>query len=106
LIAAAEGLARRCAERIEAAAAAGEDLDVVARGAIRGEAGFAVRLCREAVAVLSEASGASSIMLHVPIQRFYRDINALSLHAVLAPNTNLEVAGRIAVGLPPMTSFL
>jgi hypothetical protein len=38
-------------------------------------------------------------MRDVPFQRFFRDIQGLSQHSVMALNSNLEVHGRLEVGL-------
>ncbi|HEX3962570.1 MAG TPA: acyl-CoA dehydrogenase, partial [Trebonia sp.] len=59
-----------------------------------------------AVQDLYQASGASVIMRDVPFQRFYRDIQGLSQHAAMALNSNLEVHGRVEVGLDPGTPFI
>jgi alkylation response protein AidB-like acyl-CoA dehydrogenase len=60
-------------------------------------------LARKAVDVLFHASGASAIQSHVPIQRFQRDIQALSNHAIMHPQTALELYGRVLCGLAPNT---
>ncbi|KAB2587833.1 acyl-CoA dehydrogenase family protein [Streptomyces arboris] len=73
---------------------------------VRGRTAFAVQLAKEAVEILYTASGATAIQRSVPIQRFHRDIQGLSLHALLQPNTNLEVQGRVLLGLDPETPFL
>jgi hypothetical protein len=45
-------------------------------------------------------------MLDVPIQRYFRDISALALHALLLPSTHYEVRGRVLCGLDPDSVFL
>ena len=65
-----------------------------------------MRECRTAVELLADASGASSIQRSVPIQRIARDMRALSIHAALSCTTNLEVYGRVLVGVDPLTPFL
>ncbi|MGW4941987.1 acyl-CoA dehydrogenase family protein [Actinoplanes sp. NPDC004185] len=72
----------------------------------RADMGAAVRLAREAVDILADASGGSSIFADVPIQRIRRDIQALSLHALMHPDTNAELYGRILCGQPPNTQYL
>jgi alkylation response protein AidB-like acyl-CoA dehydrogenase len=103
---AAELLSRDLARRLDEAAAEGRALTVAERGAIRGEVALVVRECRTAVEILADASGASSIQRAVPIQRIARDMRALSIHAALNYTTNLEVYGRILVGVDPLTPFL
>ncbi len=65
----------------------------------RAHIGYATGLAREAVDTLFYASGASSIQSHVPIQRFQRDIQALSNHAIMLPWTNVEMYGRHLCGV-------
>lgn len=82
------------------------DLTLEHRAAIRGHVGHGTKLARESVRILFEASGASAIQTSVPIQRYHRDAQALSLHALLQPNTNTELYGRVLLGLPPNTTFV
>lgn len=105
-IRAAKVLSNDLATRIRDAASAGRDLSTAERAAMRAESAHVVRLARLAVETLNSMSGASSIQLDVPIQRIFRDIEALALHAALALNTNLEVHGRVILGLDPATPFL
>jgi hypothetical protein len=42
----------------------------------------------------------------VPIQRFLRDIQAINLHALMHPNTNLELYGRVLCGLEADTLYI
>lgn len=76
------------------------------RALVRAHAGHATALAREAVAVLFHASGASAIQSSVPIQRYQRDIQALSNHAFLTDATSLELLGRVICGLEPNTVFV
>jgi len=69
----------------------------------RAHIAYATGLARDAVDVLFYASGASSIQDHMPIQRFQRDIQALANHAIMHPQTALELYGRILCGLQPNT---
>jgi alkylation response protein AidB-like acyl-CoA dehydrogenase len=86
------------------------DLDelptVEQRAALRGNCAFIAELCRRAVQGLYQASGASVIMRDVQFQRFFRDIEGLSQHAAMALHSNLEVHGRVQVGLDPATPFI
>lgn len=105
-IAAAEAMADAWFRRLQELADAGEQPDVEDRARIRGEVGFSVQILKEAVELLHSASGASVIHRDVPFQRFYRDLTGLSLHGLFLPSTNLEVQGRVALGLAPDTVFL
>jgi hypothetical protein len=61
---------------------------------------------RDCVALLYQASGASAIMRNVPIQRYHRDIQAISQHAFLFAPTVLETYGRTLLGLEPNSVFI
>jgi alkylation response protein AidB-like acyl-CoA dehydrogenase len=69
----------------------------------RAHIAYSTGLAREATDILFYASGASSIQEQMPIQRYQRDIQALSNHAIMHPQTGLELYGRILCGLPPNT---
>lgn len=84
----------------------GGDFPLEARARVRAHAAYATRLAREAVDILFQASGASAIQASVPIQRFQRDIQALSNHAFLTGSTAVELYGRVACGLEPNTAFV
>jgi alkylation response protein AidB-like acyl-CoA dehydrogenase len=70
---------------------------------IRAHVGAVTRYAREAVDTLFHASGASAIQANVPIQMFQRDMQALANHAILHPQTNTELYGRVLCGLEPNT---
>ncbi|EHR52759.1 acyl-CoA dehydrogenase [Saccharomonospora marina XMU15] len=76
------------------------------RALVRLHLGAVCRRAKEAVDILNTASGGSSLYSTVPIQRIARDIQAINLHAILHPNTNLELYGRIACGLGPNTPYI
>ena len=69
----------------------------------RAHIAYSTGLAREATDILFYASGASSIQEHMAIQRYQRDIQALSNHAIMHPQTGLELYGRILCGLQPNT---
>jgi 3-hydroxy-9,10-secoandrosta-1,3,5(10)-triene-9,17-dione monooxygenase len=89
-----------------AAGAPTGDFTLEDRALVRAHAAHATTLAREAVDVLFRASGASSIQRGVPIQRYQRDIQALSNHAFLTDATSLELLGRVLCGLEPNTVFI
>ena len=64
------------------------------------------RLSKEAVDILATASGGSSIYSDQPIQRISRDINAVNMHALMHPDTNDELYGRILCGIAPDTLYI
>lgn len=75
---------------------------------VRARAGLgrAFQLAKEAVGVLKTGSGGTSLYNDVPIQRIDRDVQALNLHALMHPNTNAELYGRVLCGLAPNTMYL
>jgi alkylation response protein AidB-like acyl-CoA dehydrogenase len=78
-------------------------LTAKARVKSRAHIAYATGLAREAVDLLFYSSGASAIQSQVPIQRFQRDIQALSNHAIMHPQTIYELYGRVLLGLEPNT---
>jgi 3-hydroxy-9,10-secoandrosta-1,3,5(10)-triene-9,17-dione monooxygenase len=102
----AEFHVRRAAQRVDDKAAADAPWTMRERASARMDMGAATLRAKEAVDVLNNASGGSSIYLDVPIQRIERDIQAVSLHGLLHPDTNLELYGRVLVGLEPNTHLI
>jgi alkylation response protein AidB-like acyl-CoA dehydrogenase len=76
------------------------------RGYARMAVSRACQLAKSAVDVLAMASGASSIYDSVRIQRIQRDVQAVTLHALNLPDTNLELYGRILCGLEPNSPYI
>lgn len=76
------------------------------RARTRADVGSVIRLAKEAIDVLATASGGSSIYSGIPIQRMNRDIQAVNQHALMHPNTNFELYGRVLCGLEPNTQYI
>ncbi|MGW2378787.1 flavin-dependent monooxygenase [Streptomyces sp. NPDC001658] len=91
---------------IESRATTGAPYTPEERTRVRAQAGYATRLCKEAVDLLASASGATSLHLDVPVQRTLRDLHALTLHSFVNPTTNLELYGRALSGLDAGTPFI
>jgi alkylation response protein AidB-like acyl-CoA dehydrogenase len=102
----AEFHAHRLATLVDTKGVAGSEWKLDERARARADVGAVCRLAKEAVDILAGASGGSSIYLDVPIQRFSRDIQAINLHALMHPNTNFELYGRILCGLEPDTLYI
>lgn len=98
--------ADRIASVVDGAAAEGRAWTVAERARSRADIGAICRLARQAVEVLSAASGGSSIYSHVPIQKIARDLHAASMHALITPSTNYELYGRVLCGLEPNTQYI
>ncbi|MTE22526.1 acyl-CoA dehydrogenase [Streptomyces sp. TRM43335] len=102
----AEFHAHRAARTVDTKGAAGEEWTLEERARVRLDLGAVTQRAKEAVDILNTASGGSSVYSSVPIQRIERDVQTLNLHAILHPNTNLELYGRILCGLEPNTVYL
>ncbi|WP_213451340.1 acyl-CoA dehydrogenase family protein [Rhizomonospora bruguierae] len=96
----------RLAATMDAKGTDGEPWTVLDRVAARAALGRVFSRAKDAVDVLNTGSGGTSLYLDVPIQRIERDIQALNLHALMHPNTNLELFGRIRCGLEPNTLYI
>ena len=102
----AEYHARRLAAMVDAKGLSGEPWTMRERAYARVAVGRACQLAHEVVTTLAMASGGSSNYASVPIQRIQRDVQAINLHALNNPATNLELYGRILCGLGPNTFFV
>lgn len=72
----------------------------------RAYLGRVFQLGKEAVKIIADASGGTSIYHSIPIQRISADIHALSMHALMHPTTSLELYGRVLSGLEPNTLYV
>ncbi|GAA2868662.1 acyl-CoA dehydrogenase [Actinoplanes cyaneus] len=102
----AEFHAQRLAGQLDAKNAAGQPWTVEERARARVDMGRACRLAQDSVDIVRRASGGSSIYTSEPIQRIAHDIEAMNMHALMQPETNLELYGRVLSGLEPDTLYL
>jgi 3-hydroxy-9,10-secoandrosta-1,3,5(10)-triene-9,17-dione monooxygenase len=102
----AEALLYRCADEIEAAARRGEMMEFTKRARVRADCAWAVRQCLEAVEILYLASGGSGIADGSALGRAWRDLHAVNMHGLLNLQTNMELYGRIVLGLKPNTPLI
>jgi 3-hydroxy-9,10-secoandrosta-1,3,5(10)-triene-9,17-dione monooxygenase len=102
----AEALLYRCADEIEAAAERGEMMEFTKRARVRADCAWAVRQCLEAVEILYLASGGSGIADSSVLGRAWRDLHAVNMHGLLNLETNMELYGRIVLGLEPNTPLI
>jgi alkylation response protein AidB-like acyl-CoA dehydrogenase len=98
--------AHRLATLVDDRCTGGADWSLPERARCRADLGAVCRLAKEAVDLLATASGGSSIYSDVPIQRIARDVQAVNLHALMHPNTNAELYGRVLCGLEPDTLYV
>jgi len=102
----AEFHAQRTAKLVDTKSTEGTEWKLEERARTRADIGAVVRLAKEAIDILATASGGSSIYKGIPIQRINRDIQAVNLHALMHPNTNTELYGRVLCGLEPNTLYI
>jgi alkylation response protein AidB-like acyl-CoA dehydrogenase len=102
----AEFHAHRLSGLVDAKSAEGAEWKLEERALARADMGAAVSLAKVAVDIFANASGGSSIYNDQPIQRIARDIQAINLHALMHPDTNAELYGRILCGLEPNTLYI
>jgi alkylation response protein AidB-like acyl-CoA dehydrogenase len=98
--------ARRLADLVDTKTIDGTPWVLEERALARGDLGAVCRLADQAASILAEASGGSSIYTSVPIQRIARDIRGVGLHALMHPDTNAELYGRVLCGLEPDTLYI
>ena len=90
--------AYRAADDIDAAAAQGRRLDVLARARIRADNAKAIESITRAIDILLYAHGASSFAEANQLQRIWRDSAVGARHAVTLPAVAYEVYGKALLG--------
>ncbi|MER5263014.1 acyl-CoA dehydrogenase family protein [Actinosynnema sp. NPDC002837] len=106
LIDEAESHAYRLADLVDSKAVDGDQWTVRERVYARAALGRVFQLSKQAVDVLQTGSGGSSVYETVPIQRIARDLQTLNLHALMHPNTNFELYGRVLCDVEPNTMYI
>ncbi len=102
----AEFHAHRLAAMVDTKGAEAAPWTIEERVSARADLGAVCKLSKEAVDILASASGGSSIYSDQPIQRIARDVNAVTMHALMHPDTNAELYGRILCGLEPDSLYI
>jgi len=95
----AQSLVAGMVERLEACERDGQMLSADARAILLAHKAHIFRLSREAVEIIYSQSGASVISRSAPIQRIFRDIEAICQHAMHQVHTNLERYGQHLTGV-------
>lgn len=98
--------ASRLAGLVDAKCAAGGPWTIAERVQARADLGAACQAGRDAVDIYAAASGGSSVYASTPLGRISADIHAVTLHALMNPDTNTELYGRILCGLEPNTPYI
>lgn len=102
----AEFHAGRLADLLDRKGVSGEPWSLDERVAARAALGRVFRLAGSSVDTLAAVSGGTSLHRSVAIQRIRRDVQALNLHALMHPDTNAEMYGRVLCGLEPNTAYV
>jgi 3-hydroxy-9,10-secoandrosta-1,3,5(10)-triene-9,17-dione monooxygenase len=74
--------------------------DMAVKTGWRRDGAYAVNLCTEAVSLLFAASGARGLFSGAPLQRQFRDANAINSHIAFSFDAAGTDYGRVALGLP------
>ncbi|MEU4382151.1 acyl-CoA dehydrogenase family protein [Micromonospora echinofusca] len=102
----AEFHAHRVTGLVDDKGLSGESLTLEERARSRADVGAVCQLGKEAVDIFNMASGGSSIYNSVPIQRIARDVQVVNMHALMLPETNYELYGRVLCGLEPNSPYI
>jgi alkylation response protein AidB-like acyl-CoA dehydrogenase len=84
---------------------AGQPLSVDQRIRNRRDHAFAARLARDAVEAVFAAVGGSGLSLDQPIQRMWRDSNAIARHITLNWDAVSSMVGQHLLGLTPKGQY-
>lgn len=84
----------------------GQEIPLLERIQARAWLGQVATHARACVNQLFQASGASAIQHSSHIQRYFRDVNSLSLHALIQPTASDELYGRALAGLEPNSTLV
>lgn len=90
---------------VEQMAAAGRTITVEQRIRNRRDHAFAAKLSRDAVEALFASVGGAGLALDQPIQRMWRDANAISRHISLNWDAVSSMAGQYLLGLEPKGQY-
>jgi resorcinol 4-hydroxylase (FADH2) len=102
---AARLLITRDTAEVERMAMLGQPLSVDQRIRNRRDHAFAARLARDAVEAVFAAVGGSGLALDQPIQRFWRDSNAIARHITLNWDAVSSMVGQHLLGLTPKGQY-
>ena len=98
--------ALRAADDLDRGAGAGRHPDLTERARVRMDTALTAKYARDAVELLVQAHGTSSLADYNPLQRVWRDVHVASHHAITEWQVNLEVYGRALLGVEPNITHL
>lgn len=105
LLDAARLLIYRDTAEVEQMAAAGRKIDVATRIRNRRDHAFAARMSRDAIEAVFANVGGNGMSLNQPIQRFWRDGNAIAKHISLNWDAVSSMVGQQMLGLEPKGQY-
>ena len=102
-IEAAEVMMKRVCEHAMAVARSGGEWTHDDKVRYRRDAFFSVRMCFEAVNILTNVAGSSGLYLGNRMQRLFRDAHACNAHVMFSPDLQGSIFGQHALGIagPP-----
>lgn len=74
--------------------------DHIYRNAMKMKGSYITDLCRNGVNDIARGIGGDGFRDHSPLQRYFRDINVLAVHAFLDIDTAAQTTGCLRLGLP------
>jgi len=84
---------------------ADEDITIADRIRIRRDQAYATKLALQAVEALNASTGGAGLQLSNPIQRAWRDVNAVARHVSLNWDAVGTMYGQHAFGLEPRGQY-
>jgi resorcinol 4-hydroxylase (FADH2) len=95
------GILRRAKKKLDA----GDEISVADRICARRDQAYATRLALQAVEALNASTGGAGLFLDNPIQRAWRDVNAVARHVSLNWDAVGTMYGQYAFGLEPRGQY-
>jgi len=96
----------RAADDLDRCAGDALQMTLVERARVRTDTALAAKYCRDAVEILVQAHGTSSLADSNRMQRLWRDAHTASHHAITEWQVNLEVYGKALLGIEPNITHL
>jgi 3-hydroxy-9,10-secoandrosta-1,3,5(10)-triene-9,17-dione monooxygenase len=86
----------------------GEHIDTYEKLSLRRNYGYMVRICNEAVKAIVDHSDAGIVYEGNPLNRYWRDVQASSMHYAFNLDMLGEIFGKLELGIPlnPKTSLI
>lgn len=104
VLAAAEALLEKTIERLST----GEPIDTHEKLRLRRNYGYVAKMCNQAVKSIVDYSGAGIVYEGNPMNRFWRDVQASSMHYAFNMDMLGEMFGKLELGIPlnPKSSLI